>query len=284
MGNACAGSPRTTPPQALQASRRGEDADKLRRIRSSAIFSESLSPLGAAYRRLAFAKLGHVRLTELARAIVENEDLFARVAGLVIAHPLVFTFREVDNSVRNNGRFDVGGVLFHLATQGNTVKWDNPDKTGTVKCTWSSVYSGPESRLTSGPWEQPNSSFTDVEAGRQAWMAIDLGPERRLLPDHYCLRNDYCGAFNTLRNWELQACEGSARHKGRWVTLSRHDDDRALAKLPYYTAGWPLAKIEAGPFRTFRLLQTGPNAYGGDELHCGGFEIYGALSEVSLLE
>ena len=118
MGNACAGSPRTTPPQALQASRRGEDADKLRRIRSSAIFSESLSPLGAAYRRLAFAKLGHVRLTELARAIVENEDLFARVAGLVIAHPLVFTFREVDNSVRNNGRFDVGGVLFHLATQG----------------------------------------------------------------------------------------------------------------------------------------------------------------------
>lgn len=114
-------------------------------------------------------------------------------------------------------------------------------------------------------------------------MAVDLGRTRRLQPSHYALKNDFSGSFNTLRNWELQGCEDSgAAVKGPWVTLSCHNDDESLIKAPYAVAAWPLTAISCQTaYRTFRLRQIGPNAYGGNELHCGGIELYGGLIDAT---
>ena len=67
------------------------------------------------------------------------------------------------------------------------------------------------------------------------------------------------------------------------MTLSSHVGDESLAKTPYFVAAWPLsgAACQTKSYRTFRLLQIGPNAYGGDELHCAGIELYGSLTDVS---
>lgn len=143
-----------------------------RLVQSSSTFSlTTLSPLGAATRRLALAKLGcahllaPVALAKLGHAHllapVQDSDVLAAIAALVVPQPAEvrvtaaarfrppqiclrgspqfardiarqFQYLGADNSARNHGKFDRAGVLYHLSTQGGTVPWSNPHKAGHV--------------------------------------------------------------------------------------------------------------------------------------------------------
>ena len=63
----------------------------------------------------------------------------------------------------------------------------------------------------------------------------------------------------------------------------KHVNDQSLGKISYSIAAWP---IEGGSatsmkigYRFVRILMTGKNADGDDELHCAGIELYGELGE-----
>jgi len=86
MGNSCASKPasavddRDLPP---------EVRERRKLIRSSSTFSlGTLSPIAAAHRRLALAKLAHLRLGDDAKAPADDEDVLAAIAALVVAQPL----------------------------------------------------------------------------------------------------------------------------------------------------------------------------------------------------
>ena len=110
-----------------------------------------------------------------------------------------------------------------------------------------------------------------------SWMAVDLKAGRRLIVNHYALRN--CRGANTskwtLRNWELQ---GADSLDGPWTTLRRHDDDQTIGQeAKSFAAAW--AVEAAQPFQVFRIHQHGQNAADGDGLACAGIELYGTLIE-----
>ena len=106
-------------------------------------------------------------------------------------------------------------------------------------------------------------------------MAVDLGVGRRLVIDHYALRNDGDGTC-ALRSWVLEgADELDAK---QWTTLRKHDGDKKLEYRKAYAEGcWA---VEGGDraFRCFRV-RTGPNpnAWFDHTLACGGIELYGTL-------
>ena len=118
-----------------------------------------------------------------------------------------------------------------------------------------------------------------------AWMAVDLGPQWRLVADHYALRNEGWGGITSttvaLRNWELQV---AIPMEGPWVTLRRHGDDESLAVRPYAEAAW---SIESGIHRAFRCFRIGQHRSNttdscrtcnlADTLACGGIELYGEM-------
>merc|ERR1711990_578348 len=75
---------------------------------------------------------------------------------------------------------------------------------------------------------------TANEAGQ--WIRIDLGEDRRLILEHYCIRNDCQGKY-AIRNWKLQ---GSNQEAGSWTTLSFHRNDASLPPEDYGSAAWPV--------------------------------------------
>jgi hypothetical protein len=102
-------------------------------------------------------------------------------------------------------------------------------------------------------------------------MAVDLGENRSLCVNHYCLRTDQY-PHHKLRHWQLQgSADGST-----WETLREHTNDSTLSDTPMSTAAW---EVEAGgrAFRHFRVLQTGQNSAGKHYLMCAGIELYGTL-------
>ena len=103
------------------------------------------------------------------------------------------------------GLFDQGGALFHIATGGGQKEYQNPHESGEVRVSKSSAGAGKVQDVVASPSGPAGVCSTGGDIGE--WIELDLGPGRRLIPDHYCLRND--NVFGTgkyaLRNWELQA-------------------------------------------------------------------------------
>ena len=74
--------------------------------------------------------------------------------------------------------------------------------------------------------------------------------------------------------------QASSRDKGPWVDLSTHIRDTSLEPdKPFATALWGIDG--AIPFRFFRLLMTGKNVEGTQELNLGAVEFYGELQELN---
>ena len=119
---------------------------------------------------------------------------------------------------------------------------------------------------------QPVLNYTKNEPN--SWMAVDL-KGARLVPDHYELRSDQTTGSHKPRHWELQASDDGRR----WETLRSHSGDESLSAQPMSVAHWPLdAAVVAGrAFRHFRIVQTGKNSGGTDQLMCAGIELYGLL-------
>jgi hypothetical protein len=183
------------------------------------------------------------------------------------------------------GEWDHDGVLYDIATEGGRSAWVNPHTGGRgVVAAWSSQdFKGRSAHesFVSGPQEQPRWSVTkDLP---ESWMRVDLGSLRRLAVEHYALRTESWGGGlvgnRDLRNWELQ---GAACEDGPWTMLRRHDNDEALDRQTQPVASW--AVEGAAAWRYLRVLQTGFNAHGNNELSCSGVEFWGKLNEVAELK
>lgn len=75
-----------------------------------------------------------------------------------------------------------------------------------------------------------------------------------------------------LRNWVLTASNDA--HD--WVTLKRHKMDESL-NGPFATSSWDVEAHEGGPWRHFRIVQTGHNSSSHNFLSISGIELYGEL-------
>ena len=168
--------------------------------------------------------------------------------------------------------FDGNGALHHIATADGTQQYTNPHEAEHVVTTmfssYGSSYLSPSlfvQHQHAGPAQNCTANLPS------SWMAVDLGENRSLCVNHYCLRTGQ--ARHNLRHWQLQgSADGST-----WETLREHTNDFTLSEVPMSTAAW---EVEAGgrAFRHFRILQTGPNSAGTQQLRCAGIELYGTLA------
>ena len=131
-----------------------------------------------------------------------------------------------------------------------------------------------EESFVSRPPEQPWSRTQDKP---NSWKAVDLGPQRRLVVNHYALQAGKMEAHGfTPRNWELQGAESM---EGEWTTLRRHDNDESLdGTKPFAEASWAVEGADGVSFRCFRVLQHGKSSIGHDVLCCAGIKLYGVLT------
>ncbi len=102
-------------------------------------------------------------------------------------------------------------------------------------------------------------------------MSVDIGPTRKMIVNHYCLRSDHYGC--PLRNWKL---EGSSDSR-TWTTLRTHTNDTELAKERYSVAHWEVNGSQTA-FRYFRIIggERDTNPY-NNIVRCCGIELYGVL-------
>ena len=105
------------------------------------------------------------------------------------------------------------------------------------------------------------------------WLSVAMLNGDAFEVNHYCLRHGWWDGGHRLRSWELQGREGDS---AGWVTLSKHANDRALACNGFATAGW-VVEGGKGSFSQFRVLMTGPDSSGHNQLFCAGLELYGTL-------
>jgi hypothetical protein len=184
--------------------------------------------------------------------------------------------------------FDENGVLTYIATAGHTKPYQNPQLSGAVRVTMSSIYKGRLHTVV----ERTNAAMPNYTNNtRNSWVMIDLGETVRLTPTRYCIRHGGSGKGNALRNWELRARQNVTDH---WTLLRSHQKDDALSDYPCSTASWKLTpKVPArspakkGPndketdpsYRYFLIVQVGPNSSGNDCLFIGGIDFYGTLTE-----
>ena len=178
----------------------------------------------------------------------------------------------VERQLTFGSAFDTNGVLYHIGTAGGTEAYRNPHEAGRVVAALSSIGDGtngsPE-KFVQHQHSSPVYNYTENEPGQ--WMSVDLGEGRSLRPNHYCLRHS--GQDNyMLRNWRL---EGS--HDGStWVALRTHNNDTSIAARNMATAAWPVEGATEA-FRHFRVLQTGNNSSGSQNLMCACIELYGTF-------
>ena len=170
-------------------------------------------------------------------------------------------------SLRFTGK-NFSGTLRHLSKDGIL---GNPHTAGVVEATMSSIRNGDPARFVEHAHAQP--VCNDTANMPDWWMAVDL-KGARLVPDHYELRSDKCGGAKP-RHWELQASDDGRR----WATLRSHSGDEGLSDQPMSVAHWPLdaAVVARRAFRHFRIVQTGKDSSGDDNLSCAGIELYGLL-------
>lgn len=170
---------------------------------------------------------------------------------------------------------DENGVIFWLATNQNTERWQNPHKLGRIQVSCSS----PPSRWTSLPALVNRSFITNNFASGSdtapAWWMVDLGIRYRLMCNYYTLQTD--GSANIVGDWDLQ---GSV-DKYNWTTLRAHENSRAT-----FTQGggkefsWAvdLTSQSLPGYRYFRLIVSGTSAAQAHKFSLSGVEFYGYLN------
>lgn len=130
-----------------------------------------------------------------------------------------------------------------------------------------------------------------------SWFCVDLGPNRKAIPNHYKLGYASPGSACCPRNWLLQGSneltqsdpqyglqgEDTPDKDPDWVTLAVHSNDNRMS-LAWAFHSWKIYSTEG--FRYFRVIQTGPNSFAASKddswsqvLVAGRFEIFGDLYE-----
>jgi len=165
--------------------------------------------------------------------------------------------------------FDENGVIFYLSTNGGTEQYKNPQLTGKIFVTFSSIEVGSSADFLN---KTPSELWTkDVPA---SWFMIDFGENTTVAPTHYTLRHGGNYRSDSLRTWNIQ---GSKDGKN-WVVLRSHNQDQSLTDK-FATNTWPVKVLDPGDlgFRYFRILQTGRNSSNHNFLVICGIEFFGHL-------
>ena len=124
-----------------------------------------------------------------------------------------------------------------------------------------------------------------------SYFGVDLGKDRGLVATIYTIRNRN-STTHVMMNWSF---EGS-NDKNNWVELDRrthmtgrHEEDAMLEgearklRVKGVSSSWAIdtdiyREIGCEGFRYFRVLQTGKNSSGSDNLALSGFELYGTVT------
>lgn len=152
--------------------------------------------------------------------------------------------------------FDSNGLLYWIGTQKLRQPYKNPHSEGYVfveMSSYGSEASAPFKFVCHSHTMQMGPNFTKSEIN--AWMGLDLGPNRKLLPTHYCLRHGRADSSFVLRSWVLQ---GRVSATSKWVTLRRHDEDSSLPAEAYAVAFWPVmaAVKKQEPVDSFQMFRS----------------------------
>ena len=177
----------------------------------------------------------------------------------------VFVFRSC---------FDENGLFSYIGTGGNTEVYGNPHLKGFLVANRSSNGNGNAADFVG---REKKYSYTNSIA--LSWMSVDLGVSRSLQVNHYCLRhgNPNDNSY-VLRSWQLQACNDDVN----WVVLREHSNDTSMGTSAYCEGHWEVNSPASNTsYRHFRILQTGKNSSGNDNLNCCGMELYGKLTITS---
>jgi hypothetical protein len=222
------------------------------------------------------------------------------IAGSPFAVELVagkeFVFEQItQGGYMTAASFDGKGVLHWIGTKYGTMPYTNPHKMGAggVVATRSSGAFGSPKWFVIHDHDGTTSNYTANTPNSCNWMAVDLGPGRRLVPTHYCLRHGIRFGGYRLLHWRFEGSNDGAT----WTVLKDHTYDASpFPDHGYSVAAWPVnppppAGAGAGAagspgFRYFRIIQTGKNTdfrslmmNMNRSLVCAGIELYGLFTE-----
>lgn len=185
---------------------------------------------------------------------------------------------------------DENGVLFHIATKGNTQLYRNPHDAGYVVASRSSdgMFGGGDVKSLVG-----RTSEINVTADKEgSWMAVDLGAHRSVVVNYFCLRYGWSCTSTGIhfpQNFELQGSNCKTTTDATWEMIQRFEGDKfnntPVCPSPNNFgknqpwAHWEVAPTNGVSYRRFRILQFGPHQGGRHVLALSGLELYGELTK-----
>jgi hypothetical protein len=152
----------------------------------------------------------------------------------------------------------LSGIISYLTTKCG----GNVHDRGVVEITASSVSNRyyPQNAADLGNW---NSFFCSKDKPRQ-WICLDFKTVR-IESTHYTIRVSY------LKSWAIKGSDDGAL----WTEIDRHENNNDLCSLMSVKT---FMVSRSGSFGKIRLLQTGPNDEGNNQLIVRAFEVFGAAA------
>eukprot|EP00516_Mucochytrium_quahogii_P002569 CAMPEP_0203745666 /NCGR_PEP_ID=MMETSP0098-20131031/1332_1 /ASSEMBLY_ACC=CAM_ASM_000208 /TAXON_ID=96639 /ORGANISM=" , Strain NY0313808BC1" /LENGTH=547 /DNA_ID=CAMNT_0050633511 /DNA_START=2143 /DNA_END=3783 /DNA_ORIENTATION=+ len=167
------------------------------------------------------------------------------------------------------------GVIHYLGSKENTNAFSNPalfspDSPCLVVLRASSRIEGDLASLAG--FKHYDGSFFETDSALSSWVSVEFPSP--IAPSHYTLGYYVNGEDHVPRNWVLQGSQDNTT----WATLKVHENDVALDG-DMHLATWKIPKQAntKGPFRFFRIMQTGPTSTGTMFLVLSFIEFFGTI-------
>lgn len=156
------------------------------------------------------------------------------------------------------------GVIWYQGTEGGTTSFTNPQTTGAIVATASSIYSP--------SWDVENLSdrgdaITHTNSVAESWVQIDLGAARNLIPSGLSIRQRY---DSTLHNHRRIKLEGS-NDGTSWALVWQATSDLATGAGVWNDIDFTGTTAH----RYFRITQTAADSTGWNYLVLSEIELYG---------
>ncbi len=149
--------------------------------------------------------------------------------------------------------------MYYIATNKKTKPWENPAKTNKIFVTTSSGYKPDYLDPTVCVNHDGHGEFsTDINDSREAgqWVCIDLGLNKPIEPNYYCLKGPGTIA-HCMKNWNLEGSNDTII----WDILSTHIEEKTTWETHNTLAiSYPI-KMCRKKYRYFRIISTGKSYY-----------------------
>ena len=169
---------------------------------------------------------------------------------------------------------DNNGYIYWLGTEGKTKKFENPHTKGRLRITSTGMEKGEEPAVVSRKRAE-----VIVRGGEDAWLCMDLGKSRAMMPTHYTLCHGSPEPnYNLSNSFTL---EGHSKARNCWVDLAvppNAGPPRILksAWAQGCVGTWPV-DAQGERFRYLRIRSVGANQRGDNSLPICAIEFYGRL-------